>query len=128
MQVFLVFTLPIKLFADTPKTPPQHINIDASDDPIAGLIEDVGFRYVKGKCMALETDSDLLIKKGDIGYNPHFLGQCGDLRNMDLSQHTELYKKDLRGAIYNENTLFPNGFNLKKSRMKFVKTPTDTNN
>src|SRR5688572_3322260 len=55
--------------------------------------QDLGFRFIGGKCKS---------RSGQVGYNPQFVGECGDLSGMDFSGQ-DLSGKFLRGAKL-ENT------------------------
>lgn len=61
---------------------------------------DLGFRYVDGKCVNSE---------GTAGFNPKYLGQCGDLRNITISNF-DLSGIDFSGALFNQASLQKNNW------------------
>jgi uncharacterized protein YjbI with pentapeptide repeats len=70
--------------------------------------KDLGFRYNNGQCV----DAN-----GTQGYNPSYIGQCGDLRGVVISNFN-LDDTDLRGSVFDNSDL--QGTTLRNSDLTGV--------
>lgn len=66
--------------------------------------EDLGYRYVRGTCLNLQ---------GQPGYNPGFIGECGDLGDINMNG-TVVEASDLSGSRFDKTKLAEASFFQKK--------------